>query len=319
MQAYTFIVPSASDQTAIWAAEAYYAFGFGVNNPLAPQYDPWNNEQFMFIRPTTKSTLVATAKNIDLPPNKWKGVAESASADVVAAVATSTSPEQTIGILGAEVYDADRDKGISSLAFQAFGQSAAYYPDSTSSGFDKQNVRDGHYTLWSPTVYITSVDGSNNPTSSAVKTVTDSVLGNVVSLPDGGTAFDGLADVVKVGLIPQCAMQVTRSADGADLSPAQPGAPCTCHYLSHVPGATGTPTGCTACTGDSTCADSGGTCVHGFCEPDGTTVSTVADGGSSCFGGTPTTSAQLINACTNAQSIQKTVVLPGDGGLEALP
>jgi hypothetical protein len=38
IQAYTFIVPSAefATQTAISAAEAYYAFGDGVNNPVTP-------------------------------------------------------------------------------------------------------------------------------------------------------------------------------------------------------------------------------------------------------------------------------------------
>src|SRR6202012_4910225 len=53
IQAYTFIVPAASDQNAIWAEEAYYAFGFGMNNPLATganPSDPWNNPDFMFIR-----------------------------------------------------------------------------------------------------------------------------------------------------------------------------------------------------------------------------------------------------------------------------
>src|SRR5262249_11387985 len=38
VQAYTFVVPKASDQTAIWAEEGYYVFGFGNQNPLAPQY-----------------------------------------------------------------------------------------------------------------------------------------------------------------------------------------------------------------------------------------------------------------------------------------
>jgi hypothetical protein len=320
IQAYTFIVPTASNQSAIWAEEAYYTFGFGNANPLAPTYDPWNNENFMFIRPNTKSTLVATAKNIDVPPTKWKGVAENASTDVVNAVTNSTMPEATIGILGAEVYDADRNKGIKTLAFQAFGQSGAYYPDSTSTAFDKQNLRDGHYTLWSPTVYITKVDATSRPTNPSVAYVTDLVLGNATTPPDGGTAIDGLADVVKVGLIPQCAMRVTRSTDGGDLSPFTPAAPCSCYYASKIPGATGTPAGCTTCAQSSDCGDAGATCNHGFCEPDHlATLPLPADGGA-CFAGTPSTSSELVNACTGAQAIAKTVVLPAaDGGLEPLP
>jgi hypothetical protein len=319
IQAYTFIVPTASSQTAIWAEEAYYAFGFGNANPLAPQYDPWNNEQFMFIRPATKSTLVATAKNIAVPPNKWKGVPENASSDVVNAVSKSTMAEPTIGILGAEVYDASRDKGIKTLALKAFGQSAAYYADSTPIAFDKQNLRDGHYTLWSPTVYITKVDAGNAPVDPAVKYVLDLVLGTPgAKAPDGGASFDGLADVVKVGLIPDCAMRVTRSEDGGDLSPYTPNAPCTCYYLSKITGAAGTPAGCTTCTESADCGDGGQICNRGFCEPS-PTASGTSDGGAGCFAGTPTTHAQLINACTTAQAIIKNVVLPNDGGLTPLP
>jgi hypothetical protein len=310
IQAYTFIVPTASDQNAIWSQEAYYAFGFGNANPLAPTYDPWNNALFMFIRPVTKSTLVATAKNIGVPPDKWKGVSEAASSDVVSAVSTSSNAEATIGILGAEVYDGNRTtSGIRTLAFQAVGQKGAFYPDSVSTAFDKQNVRDGHYTLWSPTVYITPVDGSHVPSNPAVKYIEDLVLGNADATPPAGsTAFDGLADVVKVGLIPECAMKVTRSEDGGNLSPYAPAEPCSCYYLSKIPGASGTPTGCTVCSDATACG--GGACNHGFCEPD--TVDTAGSTVIGCFAGTPATHADVINACTNAQALQKTVTLPAD-------
>jgi hypothetical protein len=321
IQAYTFVVPTASDQTAIWAEEGYYAFGFGNANPLAPQYNPWNDESFLFIRPPTKSTLVATAKNISVPPNKWKGVAEAASSDVVTAVSTSPQPEATIGILGAEVYDSNRDKGLKTLAFQAFGQAAAYYPDSSASAYDKQNLRDGHYGLWSPTVYITAVDDANVPTNPAVKYITDLVLGNAEAKPpSGGTAFDGLADVVKVGLIPDCAMRVQRSEDGGDLSPFSPAESCSCYYASKIPGASGTPDGCTSCTLDADCG--AGHCSHGFCEPDtidsDTTESGTDVGAAGCFSGTPTTHAEIIDACTRAQRIEKAVVLPASE-LQPLP
>ncbi len=308
IQAYTFVVPTASDQKAIWAQEAYYAFGFGAANPLYPVANPWNDPKFMFIRPTTKSTLVATAKNINVPPAKWKGTAEAASSDVVTAVKGSTQPEKTIGILGAEVYDGDRNDGIQTLAFQAFNQKTAYYPDSSSAAFDKQNVRDGHYTLWSPTVYITPVDGSNVPTNPAVKYLTQLVVGSgAPTLPPGATAFDALADVVSVGLIPECAMKVSRQTDGGPLSVYAPANPCTCYYLSKVPLATGTPAGCTACTGDADCG--GGSCSYGFCEPDAVYTTGSSPG---CFSSTPTTNDELINACSNAQHITKDVTLPND-------
>jgi len=315
IQAYTFIVPTASEQKAIWAEEAYYAFGFGAANPLAPTYNPWNNESFLFIRPTTKSTLVATAKNIAVPPNKWKGVQQAASGDVVTAVSASAQPKATIGILGAEVYDSNRNKGIQTLAFQAFEQSAAFYPDSVATAFDKQNVRDGHYTLWSPTVYIAAVSSAKEITNAAVKYVVDLVLGDSSATPpNGGSKFDSLADVVKVGLIPDCAMKVSRTVDGGDLSPFTPPESCTCYYLSKIPGATGTPAGCTVCTSDAQCG--AGSCHYGFCEPDA--VSSAGTGVSGCFSGTPTSHQQLINACTSAQAVIKPVTLPS-AELMALP
>ncbi len=266
IQAYTFVVPTASSQQAIWAEEAYYAFGFGDQNKLLP----WNDQELMYIRPPSKSTLVATAANIQVPPNRFLGVPEAASEDVAAAVSSSPNPDPTIGLLGAEVYDADRNAGLKTLAYRAYGQNHAYYPDTTATAFDKQNVRDGHYTLWSPTVYITPVDGSGAVVNPAVAYLEDLVLGApVTSALDGGTPIDGLGDVVGVGLIPDCAMHVTRTADGGPLSLYTPAATCDCFFASKVPGAVSgaTPTGCTACTTDTGCtASGGGTCQHGFCE-----------------------------------------------------
>ena len=263
IQAYTFVVPTASAEQAIWAEEAYYAFGFGNANLLLP----WNDEELMFIRPPSKSTLVATAFNILVPPNDWHGVPENLSTDVVTAVATSPNPQPTVGILGSEVYDADRGAGIKTLAFKAYGQHHAYYPDSTATAFDKQNLRDGHYTLWSPTVYITQVDANGAPTNPNVQYLVDLVTGAPAVAPsDGGTSIDGLASVVRVGLTPSCAMRVTRSSDGGPLSLSTPAEPCGCYFMSAIPGAdpSAAPAGCTACTSDAPCGS--GKCRHGFCE-----------------------------------------------------
>jgi hypothetical protein len=219
----------------------------------------------------------------------------------------STQPKATLGILGAEVYDSNRNKGIQTLAFQAFKQSAAFYPDSVATAFDKQNVRDGHYTLWSPTVYIAPVNAAKEIINPTTKYVVDLVLGEgAATPPKGGSTFDSLADVVKVGLIPDCAMQVSRSTDGGDLSPFTPAESCTCYYLSKVPGASGTPAGCSACTSSAQCG--AGSCNHGFCEPD--SVSSAGTGVSGCFSGTPSTHEQLINACTTAHAELKPVTVP---------
>ncbi len=81
----------------------------------------------------------------------------------------------------------------------------------------------------------------------------------------------GLGDVVNVGLIPDCAMHVSRTADGGPLSLYTPAATCDCFFASKIPGAVAgaTPAGCTTCTTDAECTASGpgtATCQHGFCE-----------------------------------------------------
>ncbi len=318
IQAYTFIVPTAEftgGQTSISAEEAYYAFGDGVNNPVTVGGNAeWNVPSQFFLRPASKSTLVATAKNIKLTPAQMTlvtgdgGTSDgrqllATSAQVFSGVAASTSA-QAIGILGDEIYDSKRGAGVDVLAFSAFGQNAAYYPDSTTSSFDKQNIRDGHYSLWSPTVYIAPVDGSGVPTNAAVKYITDLVLGNPTTGYNGGAPIDGIGTVTKVGLTPSCAMQVTRAGDGQPLTPSTPSSPCTCYFLSKIPGTGTLPASCVACSASSPCTT--GTCSNGYCEvpPPAPT---------DCEGGV----TSVLNACTTATAVTKAgVVYPTtDGGL----
>ncbi len=253
VQPYVFVVPKASSQQAITAEQAYFVFGFG----MAGQVTPWNDEAFMFIRTPTKSTLLSMAAAIHVPAAKWKGVPFDKSSEVLNAVATSTSPEKTIGILGAEIYDQHRDT-VSALAFRTFQQKYAYFPDSTATAKDKRNVRDGHYVIWSPTIYLAPVDGQGTIINPRARYVVDLILGNTATpAPD----FDPLAVVISKGLVPECAMKVTRSIEGGDLSLYSPAEPCGCFFESQV----GTPSAsCSMCTGDATC--NGGKCRHGFCE-----------------------------------------------------
>lgn len=253
IQPYVFVAPKASTQVGITAETAYFVFGFGANS----QVTPWNDPAFMFIRAATKSTLVSMANNIHVPPAKWQGTVEASSTAVVNAVATSTSPEKTIGILGAEVYDQNRST-LKSLAYRAFQQKKAYYPDSTSTARDKRNLRDGHYTIWSPTVYMAPVDGSGKVINARAAYVIDQILAQTSSpVPD----FDPLATQISVGLVPDCAMKVTRDHEGGDLSLYSPAAPCGCFFESQTGTASAS---CTACTSDATCG--AGKCRFGYCE-----------------------------------------------------
>ena len=251
VQAYVMGVPVASSQVAITFEEAYFVFGFGA----AGMVTPWIDEAQMFIRTVTKSTLLAWGANISVPANKWKGMAFDGSSLVVSALQTSTSPEKAIGILGVEVADALRNS-IRILAFRAKGQTAAYFPDSTSSARDKRNVRDGHYTVWSPTVWMDTVDGGGAPVKPDARYVIDLITGKVVT---PAANFAPLDSIAAVGLVPDCAMGVTRAFEGGPLSIYKPAQSCSCKYDSLVVGST-----CATCSPSNACTS--GTCRDEFCE-----------------------------------------------------
>jgi hypothetical protein len=253
LQAYLFAVPEASTQKAITAEEGYFVFGFGQ----AGQVTPWTNESLYFIRAATKSSVLTPAGAINVPATKWKGVRLAASNDVVNGLTKSADPEASIGILGVEIYDQNR-LTLNSLAFRAYGQKHAYYPDSTSTSFDKRNMRDGHYLPWSPTVYITHVNSAGVPRNPLSRYIIDLVTKDEATPTPN---FDPLATVIDVHVIPECAMKVTREFEGGDLSLYDSSEPCGCFFESRV----GTPpASCKACTSDSECGT--GKCRHDFCE-----------------------------------------------------
>lgn len=253
VQAYVLAVPEASDETVITAEEAYFTFGFGAAGMIAP----WDDESQMQIRTSTKSTLLSWAANISVPVSKWKGVRHDSSTMVVNALRTSAVPDKAIGILGAEVYDQFRNE-LDVLAFRAFGQWAAYYPDSTASALDKKNVRDGHYTVWSPTIYLTRTTGGV-PDSARAKYVIDLILGRTVT---PAPSFNATLAVIHNGLVPDCAMEVQRSSEGGELSRYQPAEECVCYYEAQVAA-----TSCRTCNTTPECtAGGGGVCRNGYCE-----------------------------------------------------
>jgi hypothetical protein len=251
VQAYVMAVPRASNQTAITFEEAYFVFGFGA----AGMIEPWVNEAQMFIRTVSKSTLLAWAFNISVPADKFKGVRFDGSPMVVSALQSSTSPAQAIGLLGAEVYDSLRDS-LFQLAFRAKGQQAAYFPDSTSTSRDKKNVRDGHYTVWSPTVWMDTSDAGGAPIKADARYVVDLIAGKVVS---PAASFDMISIISAVGLVPDCAMGVKREFEGGPLSIYKPAQSCVCKYESLVDTSS-----CSTCSATSPCAS--GVCRSGYCE-----------------------------------------------------
>lgn len=254
VQSYGFIVPKASSQVAMTAEEGYFAYGWAEGTGQA---QPWTDQALRFSRGPTASTALTCSAAIGLKASQLKGTVppNNTSTEVLTAVKNSATPEATIGLMGTEVYDQHRTE-VKLLAFKGFKQLYAYYPDKTSTSFDKQNVRDGHYLPWAPTPYITRVDGTGKAVRAEVQRIIDLVLGDRVDAD-----VNGLEQVIASGLVPECAMGVQRDFDGGNLSLYTPAETCACYFESKVPQSQKT---CKACTTDGEC--SGGKCRRNVCE-----------------------------------------------------
>jgi hypothetical protein len=199
----------------------------------------------------------------------------SSNQDVLAAMLTAaTNPdtsvqEATIGIMGADFVEDNRAQ-INVLAFQDRGQTCGYYPDSTPTAHDKQNVRDGHYPVWGPSHFIAPVDANGQPVNVTVSEFIDALSGTTTI---GG--LDLLQTYQQRHIIPLCAMHVTRSSDGQDYQPYSPPTSCSCYYDYLTTGQAN----CAECTNASDCtnAPNGATSCNvfgtsapvGYCEPPG--------------------------------------------------
>ncbi len=249
IEPYLIVVPQMSLQTAITYEEAYFVFGFGEGGMVTP----WEDESEIFIRPASSSVMLSWAANIGVPVNKWKGTPSSNSSALIASLQSAAVAEKAVGIIDTATYESNRSV-LNALAFRTLGQYAAYYPDSTSGLTDKQNVRDGHYTVWSPTFWFDRIDGGGVPVSANARYFVDLVAGNTVA-PEAN--FSVIDIIAAVRLIPDCAMNVSRVTEGGPLSLYAPTQSCGCKYDSIV--------GISSCqTCSASC--SSGVCRDGFCE-----------------------------------------------------
>lgn len=259
VQGYVMAVPKASPAVAITFEQAYFVFGFGPTllASMAGSIDPWTDENELYIRTITKSTLLTWVANVPgTQATKWHGNMLDGSPMVVSGLQNSSNPTAAVGLLGAEVYDANRAT-LTELAYRAEGQYAAYWADSNATSRDKKNIRDGHYTVWSPTVWMNKIDPTTHaPVNADAQYVIDMIAGKQVT---PAANFDANVIVAHVGLVPDCAMRVTRSFDGGPLSLYKPSESCTCKFESIVD-----TTGCASCDATTPCAS--GVCRAGYCE-----------------------------------------------------
>jgi hypothetical protein len=147
---------------------------------------------------------------------------------------------------------------VNVLAYQHYGQTCGYWPSSSSTSFDKINVRNGHYPIWGPVHFFAKVDGGGNPTNPGAANIIGYFKGTVA--PPAGVDVDALT--VSAGNILDCAMEVKRTSDFGDLLPYAPAAPCGCYFEAKATGSTS----CQTCASDSECPQSATHCRKGYCE-----------------------------------------------------
>jgi ABC-type phosphate transport system substrate-binding protein len=264
IQTMTFVVPKKSTQPSISAEAAYLTFGLGADGET-----PWTDTTKMYIRPTSSGTLQMLAKAINVPAAKWQGTSKKpdntsfGSGDVLAALnalqATGTQGDADIGIgiLATDLVDKNRAT-IRALPYQHYGQTCGFLPDSSDTSADKQNTRDGHYMVWGPLHMITPVT-AGQPTKAGAKVVIDYLTGAVEP------AFDLIDTEAKLGVVPDCAMRVSRDSEVGPLSSYMPPKSCECKFVSSATG-TAVPDGCMTCTTSANCPSSKPACNYGFCE-----------------------------------------------------
>jgi hypothetical protein len=269
IQTMTFVTPSNSAYSEISAQAAYFVFGFGENGGVrdaSGSANVWNNEALLFQRSASSGTQAMLAAAIGVPATAWKGKPHKTSDDVAADIEMAGQKQDTasqaLGILAADYIDSKNLRAqIRVLAFQDSSQHCAVFPDSTSNAHDKRNVRDGHYPVWGPLHLLMKVDHSGNPVNVASRqAITDIVgyLSGTKALPNGVQLLDVYA---QSGLVPECAMHVTRAKDAGNIVPFAPPSPCSCLFDVRATGATS----CTSCTVQGDCG-AGQTCSQGYCE-----------------------------------------------------
>lgn len=266
---FSLIVPNASTEFSISSEAVYYIYGFGAgtNHDVAP----WTNAAAIGARTTTSAAGLLLAKAVGiplsrplayLPANDVKtnqGAVDFITATSAAAVA---NPSSALAFAATETADANRAK-VRTLAFQAAGQSCAYFPDSDSTSTDKKNLREGRYFLWNPHHLFAKVDAVTKQPVNADLANFVKYFTSQLPLPASPTTSDTYLDLqIANGNVPACAMHVTRAGDMGPLASFQPETPCNCYFDKKTTGSTA----CQTCTTNKDCPASAPLCNVGYCE-----------------------------------------------------
>lgn len=258
VQAMLFVVsaPQNTAFTAMSAEAAQLIWGCGMGGMVSPFTD--NNG--IMQRNANSGTQGIVAKAINVPPTAFFGAMNAGGGDVLTSIknyVASHDPTKAIGFVAADLFDLN-SATLFPVALRGFNQNKAYYADSSRSAGDRKNVRDGHYVAWGPEHFFVTVDSTGAVTSPAAAKFLGATSGTMFQ-----SNFDYVNLQSRAGVVPQCAMQVTRTADGGPILPKTDNTdPCGCFYEKVRTGLTS----CTACPNGNADCTGGKTCHHGYCE-----------------------------------------------------
>ena len=242
-----------SNQSSISSEAAYLAYGFGDDS----QADPWDQEAFLFRRNATSAALLAISAATTLPPANFLGTDVMTNANMITSVSTATDANAALGFVSVEFAQSERDS-VKVLAYQHVDQVCGYWPDSTQTGFDKANIRNGKYWLWANHRFYAPVNGAGVVTNASTGRFINAITGVAASTP----SVPNLELIVADGTVPDCAMQVSRSEDYGALSSYAPAAPCNCIFDFYAVGETT----CEECDNSDDYPNATDECRNGYCE-----------------------------------------------------
>lgn len=244
-----------SDEDSISAEALYFAYGFGPEGEAAP----WVEESFLWGRNTTSFVHLFLAEAIKVPPTNFKIPAENVvqtNGETIAGVFSgSANPDATLGYASGSAVAAAADQ-VKTLAYQHYGQSCGYLPDSSPTAVDKLNVRTGQYYLWTPGHFYAPIDDDGE--------IADPVVRKLITWFGGAAEapFDITSTIIGSGDIPVCAMRATREGTLGAISSYAPAQPCDCLFEFATEG----DTSCDSCDDDSDCDEANPKCRFGYCE-----------------------------------------------------
>ncbi|MFO0553518.1 MAG: hypothetical protein U0271_34365 [Polyangiaceae bacterium] len=250
---FAFIVPPDSTAQSISGEAAYLTFGFGAASHVVA---PWDDPLTILHRDKNSGAENVFAKVLGLDVEKFSGTSLNSTGTLIntVAMAAGAAIDSTIGGANVSILD-QRRADVRMLAYQHFEQTCGYFPDSTSTSFDKANIRDGHYPIWGVVHILTRVDAGVPVNLGANRFI------NLVRGSDEIAGLDPIALEAESSLVPQCAMMVVRSEEGGPLSSFLPDNPCGCYFEELTGG-----TSCQSCSSPADCPAEFPECSYGYCE-----------------------------------------------------